>query len=84
MRMNKTGTLYEDIASGTQPFSVHASTIRKTYLKGILRYRSIFPFGYLDKIDVSLFHSVRTGSGIRFSCSMGTGVSFPGTKAAGA
>jgi len=32
MFMKKTSTLYEDIASGTQPFSVHASTIRKKEL----------------------------------------------------
>jgi hypothetical protein len=34
MRMNKTSTLYEDIASGTQPFSVHASATRKKLLNG--------------------------------------------------
>jgi hypothetical protein len=56
----------------------------KTSLKGILRNRSISPFRHLDKIGASLFHRVQTGYGTRLaSWSMGTGMSFPGTKAEG-
>jgi len=73
MLMNKTSTRISRLALSHFPFMQALSA--KTYLTGILRDRTIFPFRYLDKIGVSLFRSIRTGSGIRLtSCSMGTGV----------
>ena len=66
------------------PFPFMQALSVKTSLTGILGDRTISPFRHLDKIGVSFFHSLQTGSGNGLaSYSMGTGVSFPGTEAAG-